>query len=527
MPRRLSRALIAFTGALLLVAPANGAAQAPAAASAVFDVVIRNGRVVDPETGLDAVRSIGIRDGRIAAISAAPLQGRTVLDATGLVVAPGFIDLHAHGQDLPAARMQAFDGVTTALELEAGTLPVSVAYDNVAREGRPINYGFAASWLFARIAEKEGMEPDGAISFFQEAQRRTGWQHTLASPEETARIIARVEKGLREGGLGIGVLAGYAPGYGRKEAFAVAQLAAKYGVPTYTHARYMSVIEPQSSFEALAEIVSLAASAGAAMHINHLNSIASRDIPRIAEMLKGAQARGLRVTTEAYPYGAGSTVVGAEIFRGNWRERLGGATAADIELAGVPFNDATLAEAQAKTPGAWIVSHFMRPDRSPADQEFLDQSVLMPGGAIASDAMPWTTPKGERISGDVWPLPDDAFAHPRSAGTFSRFLRDYVRERRKVTLREGLGRMTLIPARILEGSVPQMKKKGRVQVGADADLVAFDLASVSDRGTFTRPAQTAVGMRHVLVNGTAIIRDGELVRDAKPGRPIRRASTAP
>ena len=134
-----------------------------------------------------------------------------MLDATGLVVAPGFIDLHAHGQDLPAARMQAFDGVTTALELESGTLPVAAAYDRVGREGRPINYGFSASWLFARIAEKEAMEPTGAVTFFQDAQRRKGWQHTLASPEETARIVARVEQGLQEGELGIGVLAGYAP----------------------------------------------------------------------------------------------------------------------------------------------------------------------------------------------------------------------------------------------------------------------------------------------------------------------------
>ena len=199
-----------------------------------------------------------------------------------------------------------------------------------------------------------------------------------------------------------------------------------------------------------------------------LNSIAIRDIPRIAESIKGAQSRDVHVTTEAYPYGAGSTVVGAELFRGNWRERMGGATASDIELAGVPFNDDTLAEAQAKTPGAWIVAHY-------------------------------------------------------SAGTFTRFIRDYVRERQKVSLREGLRRMTLIPTQILEGSVPQMKAKGRVQLGKDADLVVFDLARVTDRGTFSQPAQTAVGMRHVIVNGTPIIRDGELVREAKPGRPLRRA----
>lgn len=341
--------------AIALVAASPGEGQPPGAAGGAeqrtFDLVVANGRVIDPETGLDGVRWVGVRNGRIGAISRTPLRGRTVLDATGLVVAPGFIDLHAHGQDLPAARMQAFDGVTTALELESGTLPIAAAYDHAAREARPINYGFSASWLYARVAEKEAMEPTGAVTFFQEAQRRKGWQHTLASPEETSRILSRVEQGLREGAIGIGVLAGYAPGYGRKEAFAVAELAARAGVPVFTHVRYNSVIEPQSSFEAIEEIVALAAATGARMHIHHLNSTSTRDIPRIAGLLRGAQGRGLPITTEAYPYGAGSTVVGAELFRGNWRQRWGGATAGDIELGGVPFTDATLAEAQARTPG--------------------------------------------------------------------------------------------------------------------------------------------------------------------------------
>jgi N-acyl-D-glutamate deacylase len=108
------------------------------------------------------------------------------------------------------------------------------------------------------------------------------------------------------------------------------------------------------------------------------------------------------------------------------------------------------------------------------------------------------------------------------AGTFTRFLRDYVRKRQRETLREGLRRMTLIPAQILEESVPQMTRKGRVQVGADADLVAFDLATVSDRGTYTQPNQKAAGMRYVIVNGMPVIREGALVRDALPGRQIRR-----
>jgi N-acyl-D-glutamate deacylase len=486
-----------------------------------YDLVIANGRAVDPETGFDAVRWIGIRDGRIASISAIPLRGARQIDAKGHVVAPGFIDLHAHGQQLAAARMQAFDGVTTALELEAGTLPVGKAYDAVAKEGRPINYGFSASWVFGRIAEKEGMEPDGAITFFQEAQKRQGWQFSIADSAQIARIIARVEQGLKEGALGIGVLSGYAPGHGRKEYFAVGQLARAYNVPTFTHVRFLSVIEPSSSFEAYEELIAVAAGTGAHMHISHLNSTSTRDIPVIADLLRGAQSRGLRITTEAYPYAAGSTVVGAEIFRGNWRERMGGAKASDLELEGRPFTDSSLAVAQATTPGTWVVIHFMRPETNPADQAFLDQSVLFPGGAIASDGMPWTS-KGRTITEDAWPLPADAFAHPRSAGTFSRFIRDYVRERRKVDLREALRRVSLTPAKILEESVPQMRRKGRLQLGMDADLVVFDLNTIADQATYVQPNQRSVGMRHVIVNGVPVILEGELVRDALPGKAIRR-----
>lgn len=330
-----------------------------------FDLVISGGRVVDPETGFDAVRNVGIKGGAVAAISEKPLAGAATLQADGMVVAPGFIDLHAHGQQTPAAWVQAFDGVTTGLELESGLLPIGKYYDIVAKEGRPINYGASVAWTYARIAVKEKIEPDGTIEWFQKAFSLDNWQNTLATREEVKQILDLVEGGLKEGGLGIGINAGYAPGYGRKEYYRLAQLAATYKVPTFTHTRYLSVIEPHSAFEALEELIALSTATGAHMHVCHLNSVAGRDIADCVELLRGAQEHGAPVSVEAYPYGAGSSLVGAEIYRGaDWLERWGVKDASSLEFNGEPLTQAKIDEMQKNSPGDVVVMHFLRPDKS-------------------------------------------------------------------------------------------------------------------------------------------------------------------
>ncbi|MFI0720801.1 amidohydrolase family protein [Streptomyces sp. NPDC021224] len=498
-----------------------------------YDVVIAGGRVVDPETNTDEILNVGLKGGSIAAISDGPLEGGTVIDAAGLVVAPGFIDLHAHGQQLPAAWMQAFDGVTTALELESGLLPIGEFYETVAAEGRPINYGASAAWTYARIAEKEkDMAPPKAdLTWFQKAFERNGWQKSIADEEETARIIADVERGLEEGGLGIGINGGYAPGYGRKEYHALAKLAAKYEVPTFTHIRYLSVQEPDSGFEGLGELISLAAATGAHMHICHLNSVAGRDIRACVELVSEAQERGVPISVEAYPYGACSSTVGAEVFREDWLGRWGVDDASAMEYNGEKLTQERIDELQETDPGAVIVMHFLHPDDNDEDAELLDLSVLHPGAAIASDAMPWVRADGSLVEKmDDWPLPEDAFAHPRSAGCFARFLAGWARggperTKPKLTLVEAIRKTSLIPAQILEDSVPQMRDKGRIQVGADADIVVFDLATVQDNATFTKPAQRSTGFQHVIVNGTPVIQDSKEILEARPGRPIRRPHT--
>jgi N-acyl-D-glutamate deacylase len=513
---------------IVAVIPLLPGAAAIDQAEGGYDLVLAGGRVIDPETGLDAVRNVGIRGGNIAVISAKPLEGKIGIDATGLIVAPGFIDLHAHGQTLPAARMQACDGVTTALELESGSLPIAKFYERSAREGRPIHYGASVSWGDARVhAFHPERVPEGRPGYFLAAFGLKEWSERIADEKQLKNILGQVEQGLKEGGIGIGICLGYAPGSGRKEYYELHRLAARYAVPTFTHTRFHSDLEPQSSFEAYEEMVAVAITTGAHVHICHFNSTSGHDIERCAILIRDAQKRGAKITVEAYPYGAGSTGLNAAFFRQpNWTTRMGIPYSSLTYLkTGEHLTRERLQELQLKDPSGIVILRYFDEENRPADQKMLDRSVLFPGGAIASDGMLWQV-KGEILEGDVWPLPADAVAHPRSAGCFSRFLRLYVRQRKALTWPEALRKCTLVPAQILETSVPQMKKKGRVQVGADADLVVFDPEAIADCATFAKPVQTSAGIRYVVVSGTLVVRNGALIRSAHPGLPVRRTVVA-
>ena len=490
----------------------------------VYELVIKNGRVIDPESSLDAKRWIGVSKGKIAKISKAPIRGQKVIDASGLVVSPGFIDLHAHSQLLPSARLQAFDGVTTALELESGVLEVDAFYKNVAKEGRPINYGVSASWTMARAAVLDDVKfkglPGEALSIFS----LPNWSEQLATKAQQKEVISLVEHELNSGAIGIGIMTGYSPNSNRKEYYQLHKLAAKHKVPTFNHIRYISSLEPKSSFEAYQELISVAASTGAHAHISHLNSTSLRDIEDVAELVLNAQSQGVNISVEAYPYSAGSTAIGSQLFRGeSWKQRLGGVSEKDFFYNGKALTPEKFDNLQDNSPTSVIVFHFLDPEHSEHDLKHYDIAQLFPNGAVASDAMPMiNSDTGRMITGDIWPLPHNAKTHPRSAGSYSRFIRQFVKERQKIPLIEAIRKMTLIPAQILEESVEQMRFKGRIQEGHDADIVIFDYQELTDRATFEEPILTSKGMRSVIVNGTLVIDDGKLIRDALPGKAIRR-----
>lgn len=343
----------------------------------------------------------------------------------------------------------------------------------------------------------------------------------LATPEQSQQILALVEQGVQAGAIGIGILLGYGPQTNREEYYALAQLAARYHVPTFTHVRWGNFREPGSSYEGIAEVVAAAGATGAHMHVCHVNSTSLRNMDQVLDVIRHAQRQRLKITTEMYPYGAGCTVLGTHFAAPETLLQLG------IEATNI-FHVSTgrwigsadeLAQVRAQHPADLGIFHFLD-ENKPEERVLLEHALAFPNTAIATDALPFSV-DGTTLEGDVWPLPENALGHPRASGTYARVLGKYVRGQGILSLMEALRRASLVPAQILEEAVPQMKYKGRLQVGADADIIVFDPETIVDRATYEQPCLTSVGMHYVLVNGHFVIKQQALVREALPGKPVR------
>jgi N-acyl-D-aspartate/D-glutamate deacylase len=476
-------------GVLLLgavyLASAHGSAGSGADES--YDVVIANGQVMDPESGLDGPRNVGVRNGKIAAISEAALTGKTMLDAKGLVVAPGFIDLHEHGQEARNYQFQAHDGVTTSLELEVGTADVDGWY--AAREGKSlINFGASIGHIPVRMKvmhDPGGMLPTGDAA------------HRAATSAELEQINKLVEEGLRRGALGVGMGIAYTTAASHWEIVEIFKIAAKHHASVHVHMRYGGLQEPHTGLAALEEVLAAAAATSAPLHVVHITSMGLKYTPELIEMITGAQRRGLDVTTECYPYTAGSTELQSAIFDAGWQENMG-ITYKDLQWAATGERLTAETFEKYRKQGGIVVIHSIPEDAART-------AVANPLVMIASDGMPLTGAK----------------VHPRGQGTFSRVLGYYAREEKALDLMTALRKMTLMPAQRLEKHAPAFAKKGRIKVGADADITVFDPARVIDKATYEEPLQYSEGIIFVLVNGVAVVRDGQLVENVFPGRAAR------
>jgi len=444
----------------------------------VYDHVILGGHVMDPASRLDAVRNIGLTSGRIAVITTRAIRGRDTVDARGLVVAPGFIDLHAHGQSPETYRFYALDGVTTALELELGTSDVAAWYHERSA-GEVVNYGVSIGHIKVRMAV---MHDSGTRMPVSDGAYRA------ASPAEIGEIAQRIELGLRAGAVDIGAGFPYTPAATRDELLAVFRVAAKTKTPIHVHIR--------PGVAGLKEVLALATETHAPLHVVHINSVGLAETPALLELIAAARARGQDVTTEAYPYDAGMTEIQSATIQDVYKNAPD-ARLAELEWAGTGERLNRASFERYTRSGGPVVVHTNT-------EEMVAVAIQSPLTIIASDAY-WQNGTG----------------HPRTTGTFARVLGRYVREAHSLSLMDAIRKMTLMPAQRLEARVPAMRQKGRLRVGADADITIFNPTTVIDRSTYREPSLSPVGIQHVMVNGVSVVANGRAVEGVAPGKAVR------
>lgn len=494
---------------------------------AVYDVVLAEGRVIDPETGLDDLRYVGITGDKIAAVSAEPLAGRDVIDAAGLVVAPGFIDPHCHGaNDAFSVKLGVLDGKTTQLDLEMGAWPVDRWYDRL--DGRSqCNYGASVGHLNIRDDVFSGFLAETGNLFLEIWKSKGLWSVRKATAVELERIVAKVEQGLKQGALGIGTPVGYATqGMTAYELNQVWRLAGQHGLFATVHGRFSSQSLPTEGMLGHLEAMANAQMHGAGLLIHHYHGQVLDQVEEMARIVDQARANGVKVMLEVYPYTFGSSIMMSDYLHPENYQKNMGHSYGDITLVRTmqPLTKETYEEELKTSPGATILFEHCR-------EEDMLKALAWPSVCIGSDAVPYIDDKSSHDAEGATTVPYDfpfdmAKGHPRGAGTFARVFR-YVREREIMPLSMAVAKTSYLIARFLqECGVPQMASKGRLQVGADADVTIFDPRTISDNATRARGALPSTGIPHVIVNGTPVVREGRIVEGAYPGRPIRRSVTA-
>jgi N-acyl-D-amino-acid deacylase len=513
---------------VILAAACLGAAQEPPP-----DLVVRNARIADGLGGPLFTGDIAVRAGRIVAVGTVAAQGVTELNVQGLVVAPGFIDVHTHSEnidDLPQAENFLRMGVTTIITGNCG--------------GSKLRVG-----EFFRQLEQSNVAVNVATLIGHNTVRNQVMGGSFMRPpttNELRQMRAMVDQAMRDGAVGLSTGLIYLPGTFAKteEIVALAKVTSSHGGIYVSHMRY----ETSRIFEALDELFTIARQADIPAEVSHLklsgpNAWGSAD--RVLSALDYARKRGLSVTHDQYVYTASSTSLGqlipseareggqkrfleriadpkkkAEII-GEMKATLRNSQRSDYSYAAIAsfrknkeLNGKTVPEAAKlargsdslddqiellfdiqREGGASAVFHNMA---EPDLQRFLQHPLTM----FASDS-------GPRAFGEGVP-------HPRGYGNNARVLGRYVRELRLITLEEAVRKMTSLPAR-----THRLGQRGEIKPGLSADLVVFDPAKVNDPATFDSPHHYAEGFTHVFVNGIAVIADGKLTGE-RPGRPVRR-----
>ncbi len=462
-----------------------------------YDLVIANGRVIDPETQLDDIRHVGINKGTIVEVSNSKLSGKQVVDAKGLVVAPGFIDVHSHSPTLLGQHMNVLDGITTQLDLEAGAFPVDF-YGEHYQGGAQINYGASVGHFAIRTKVMEGVEqPYIFVGHKPAVMGGPAWMEE-ATDEQIEQMRVLIHEGLDNGGLGIGVLLDYmTAAVSDKELKMLFEVSAERQTPIYVHVRRGNTGDPAG----LIEVLALAKQTKAPLFVCHITHNAMGNIGEWLAMIDQANAEGANVTTEMLSYAAGGTGISADVFRRRDWKTIFDISYEDVQwvATGEWLTKETWEKYQKEQPHGMVNHHYVK-------EPWMETALQWPNMMISTDALP--------------ALDLDVLSNPNIAGTFSRLLGVYVREKQILTLPEAIKKTSYLQAKWLEQASPVFKKKGRIQVGADADLVLFDPDTISANAIYGKPYEKPTGIEHVFVAGRWIVKNSERVEGRYPGRKL-------
>ena len=442
-------------------------------------VALVGGRIIDPATGFDQIGNVGLANGKIVSISDEDIPADEVIDVTGQVISPGFIDILSYQPNGYGEWFKIADGVTTNLGMHGLQFNASDFFDTWTTQGVPINFGGAAHNTFVRTRLE--------VNPFNTAEAN-----------QVSGIVSEIETQIRNGYLGVSIHPEYAPGVDQLELNEVGRTVQRLGVPMCVHARFSDNLSPGLQSEATGELVRVARETGAHVHIEHINSTGGTG--RMAEALAeidAANAEGLSMSACMYPYEFWATTLKSNRFQ-DWQEKFG-----------LDFSDLQVAGQEGRLTADTFDQAY--------DQNLLTAAFAIPAGDIDLG-----------LQADFMIIGSDAILerphnnHPRSTGCFARTLGVYVRERGIIDLPTALAMMTIRPARLVEGASPAMQSKGRMQIGADADVTVFDPATIQDRSTIENPAQESLGVRFVFVDGVAIRRDGiNQLEIGRPGKAIQ------
>ena len=503
MTNRLLKTLGCFVLSFALALPAM---------AADYDLVINNGRVMDPETMFDSVANVGIKDGRIAVITKNEITGKETIDATGHVVAPGFIDTQNHYLRPWSNKLALRDGRTSLMDLELGTHGPYISTWYAEREGNSqVNYGQAAAHEFARSEVLDGFKGgQDARSGVESRAAGTGWSSRRPTLEEGNRILQLLDKGLMDGALGVGSTVGYMrDGVSTREFFEIHRLANLYGRQLGAHFRYTPGTDTTET-NGIQELLANAAALNAPALACHFNNPGYN---LVHELLVRMREQGHNVWGEVYPYAAGSTTLGAVFLQPEmWVDTLGHKY--EDTILDPSTNEyltlETYKELVAQDPGRLVVVYKM-PESAIVDW------LKMPGATLITDGMP-TLPDDDLS----WDTPYDKLpnTHPRLSGSNARAFR--MARENDIPLMQIVAMSSYNTAKPLgRTGLKAMQERGRMQEGMVADITIFDPETITDNATFEDGTIPSTGIPYVVVNGTIVVKDSKVLKGVTPGQPFR------